>query len=209
MKSLFPAGEWRCFERHQRIDLYNVLQGWCATLGPPTGLRQVSISRYSFGWWPSKIIAFLNVVEQLGWCSVGCITGGYALSAVAGNNLTPAVGIIIVSVCGVTVSFFGLRAVLKYEEFAWAVFFVIFMHVPSTAVRFGLHTNSDIPGLCTQKQDHMRTLTLHQNSRAQHWAGLASLFLQSCTVPAPLGVPSSQITTCNTQSTQARLKSSG
>jgi len=53
---------------------------------------------------------------------VGCITGGYALSAVAGSKLTPAVGIIIVSVTGFTVSFIGLRAVLKYEEFAWTVF---------------------------------------------------------------------------------------
>jgi len=24
------------------------------------------------GWWPVKIIAVLNVIEQLGWSSVGC-----------------------------------------------------------------------------------------------------------------------------------------
>lgn len=45
--------------------LGSMLTGWCATMGPSTGLRQVSICRYSFGWWPSKIIAALNAVEQI------------------------------------------------------------------------------------------------------------------------------------------------
>jgi len=45
--------------------LIYTIKGWCATLGPKTGLRQVSISRYSMGWWPVKIIAFLNVIEQV------------------------------------------------------------------------------------------------------------------------------------------------
>lgn len=43
--------------------------GFCATLGAPTGLRQISIARYSMGWYPNKIIAFLNTVTQLGWVS--------------------------------------------------------------------------------------------------------------------------------------------
>lgn len=50
--------------------------GWCATLGPGTGLRQMSISRYSFGWYPNKLIAVLNIISQAGWSAVGCITGG-------------------------------------------------------------------------------------------------------------------------------------
>ena len=102
-------------------------QGWCASMGPGTGLRQVSISRYSLGWWPSKIIAFLNVVEQLGWSSVGCITGGLALSAVSDGRINLVLGVVIIAVVGLVFSFVGLRAVLTYEEYAWAVFFVIFM----------------------------------------------------------------------------------
>lgn len=34
--------------------------GFCATLGAPTGLRQISIARYSMGWYPNKLIAFLK-----------------------------------------------------------------------------------------------------------------------------------------------------
>ena len=96
-------------------------------MGPATGLRQVSIARYSFGWWPAKIIAFLNVVEQLGWSSVGCITGGLALSAVSDGRVSLILGVVIIAVVGLCFSFVGLRGVLKYEEYAWAVFFVIFI----------------------------------------------------------------------------------
>ena len=50
--------------------------GYLATFGAATGLRQMSISRYSFGWWPNKLVALLNVIQQIGWAAVGCITGG-------------------------------------------------------------------------------------------------------------------------------------
>lgn len=96
-------------------------------MGPGTGLRQVAISRYSFGWYPSKIIAALNVVEQLGWSSVGSITGGLALSAVSDGRVSLVLGVVIVAVLGLIFSFVGLRGVLWYESWAWAIFFVIFM----------------------------------------------------------------------------------
>lgn len=96
-------------------------------MGPGTGLRQVAIARYSFGWWPSKIIAALNVVEQLGWSSVGSITGGLALSAVSDGRVSLVLGVVIVAVLGLIFSFIGLRAVLWYESWAWAIFFIIFM----------------------------------------------------------------------------------
>ena len=126
-------------------DVYHItcadyVKGWCATLGPGTGLRQVSIARYSFGWWPSKIIAFLNVVEQLGWSSVGSITGGLALSAVTDGNINLVLGVVIVATIGMIFSFVGLRGVLKYEEYAWFVFFVIFMIIFGEAARFADNT---------------------------------------------------------------------
>ncbi|KAK7722623.1 hypothetical protein SLS64_001160 [Diaporthe eres] len=101
--------------------------GWCATMGPGTGLRQVSISRYSIGWWPSKLIAALNVVEQIGWSSVGCITGGQALAAVSDGRLGSELGVVIAAVCAFVVSFVGLKAVFTYEKFAGLVLAVVFV----------------------------------------------------------------------------------
>lgn len=101
--------------------------GFAATFGPPTGLRQISISRYAFGWWPNKVIAALNTIVQIGWAAVACITGGLALTAVADGNLSLAVGIIILAVVATLISFVGLKAILIYERYAWFVFFIIFM----------------------------------------------------------------------------------
>lgn len=50
------------------------ITGFCATFGAPTGLRQISVARYSMGWYPNKIIAFLNTITQLGWVSFPAVS---------------------------------------------------------------------------------------------------------------------------------------
>lgn len=121
--------------------------GWCATMGAPTGLRQISISRYSLGWWPSKAMALLNVVEQIGWSSVGSITGGVALSAVSDGKIGSALGVVICAVAGLIISFFGLKVVFHYEKFAWLVFLVIFMVMYGETASFGdIHTPTTLEG---------------------------------------------------------------
>ncbi|KAK5631010.1 hypothetical protein RRF57_006725 [Xylaria bambusicola] len=103
------------------------LPGFAATFGAATGLRQISVSRYSFGWWPNKIIAALNATVQIGWAAVACITGGLALTAVADGHLSLVVGIIILAIVSMLISFVGLRAILIYERYAWIIFFAIFL----------------------------------------------------------------------------------
>ncbi|KAI1365874.1 permease for cytosine/purines, uracil, thiamine, allantoin-domain-containing protein [Xylaria arbuscula] len=103
------------------------LPGFAATFGAATGLRQISVSRYSFGWWPNKIIAVLNIIVQIGWSAVACITGGLALTAVADGHLSLIVGIVILAIVAMLISFVGLRAILVYERYAWVIFFAIFL----------------------------------------------------------------------------------
>ena len=126
--------------------LGSAVTGFCATMGPAMGLRQVAISRYSFGWWPSKIIAALNVIEQLGWSSVGCITGGLALSAVSNGRVSLVLGVVIIAVVGLCFSFVGLKGVLLYEEYAWAVFFIIFMIMYGEVAKYADNTPSELTG---------------------------------------------------------------
>jgi NCS1 nucleoside transporter family len=101
--------------------------GYCATFGAAMGLRQMSVSRFSFGWYPNKLIAVLNTIQQLGWAGVACITAGLALEAVADGHLSLAVGVIIVALVSLAISFIGLRAILVYERYAWFIYFIIFM----------------------------------------------------------------------------------
>lgn len=107
--------------------LGGAVTGFAAIFGAATGLRQISVSRYSFGWYPNKVIALLNTVVQIGWSAVACITGGLALTAVADGHVSLVVGIVILSVVAMLISFVGLKAILIYERYAWFIFFIIFM----------------------------------------------------------------------------------
>ncbi|EME43311.1 hypothetical protein DOTSEDRAFT_54173 [Dothistroma septosporum NZE10] len=107
--------------------LGGAVSGFCATMGAATGLRQISIGRYSMGWWPNRIIAALNTIQQIGWSAVGCITGGLALTAVSDGGVSIIPGIIIIACCSLAISFLGLRAILAYEKYAWLVYFIIFL----------------------------------------------------------------------------------
>ncbi|KAI1812868.1 permease for cytosine/purines, uracil, thiamine, allantoin-domain-containing protein [Poronia punctata] len=120
--------------------LGGAVTGFAATFGAATGLRQISVSRYSFGWWPNKLIAFLNTIVQIGWASVACITGGLALTAVADGHLSLVVGIIILAVVAMLISLVGLKAILVYERYAWIVFFTIFLIIFGETGRYADNT---------------------------------------------------------------------
>ncbi|RDW74245.1 putative nucleoside transporter [Aspergillus mulundensis] len=107
--------------------LGGALTGYSATFGAATGLRQISVSRYSFGWWPNKLIALLNSIQQMGWAAVSCITGGLALTAVSDGHVSLILGIVILAVVALIISFVGLNAIVVYERYAWIVFFIIFL----------------------------------------------------------------------------------
>ncbi|KAE8409612.1 permease for cytosine/purines, uracil, thiamine, allantoin-domain-containing protein [Aspergillus pseudonomiae] len=149
--------------------------GWCATMGPETGLRQVAISRYSLGFYPSSIIALLNVIEQLGWASVNCITGGLALSAVSDGHVSIAVGVVIVACISFLFSFIGLKGVLMYEQYAWMVFFVIFMIIyGESAHRANLAAPATVSGI-TRSGNVLSLISVVYGSSAS-WSSIVSDF---------------------------------
>ncbi|KAL7781804.1 permease for cytosine/purines, uracil, thiamine, allantoin domain-containing protein [Trichoderma afarasin] len=121
--------------------LGGAVTGYCATFGAATGLRQISVSRYSFGWWPNKLIALLNSIQQMGWAAVSCITGGLALTAVSDGHVSLILGIVILAVVALAISFVGLNAILVYERYAWFIFFVIFMIIFGETGRFADNTS--------------------------------------------------------------------
>ncbi|TVY41859.1 Vitamin B6 transporter [Lachnellula subtilissima] len=72
--------------------------GWCSTFCSATGLRQVSVAKYRFGWWPAKLIGLSNLNSQVGWAAVGCITGGNYLSAASDYSVSIILGVVIIAV---------------------------------------------------------------------------------------------------------------
>lgn len=144
-------------------------------MGPGTGLRQVAISRYSLGYYPSSIIALLNVIEQLGWASVNCITGGLALNAVSDGHVSIAVGVVIIACVSLLFSFVGLRGVLLYEKYAWIMFFIIFMIIYGEAAhRANLSAAPTVTGM-TKSGNALSLIGVIYGSSAS-WSSIVSDF---------------------------------
>ncbi|KAL6816209.1 permease for cytosine/purines, uracil, thiamine, allantoin domain-containing protein [Trichoderma camerunense] len=103
------------------------VSAYCATFGAAMGLRQIFVSRYSFGWYPNKLIALLNGIEQLGWTAVACISGGLALTAVADGHISLIIGVVIIATVSLVISFLGLGYILMYGRYAWILNLTIYM----------------------------------------------------------------------------------
>ncbi|CAG7950176.1 unnamed protein product [Penicillium salamii] len=161
-----------------------MVTGWCATMGPGTGLRQVAIARFSFGYYPSSIIALLNVIEQLGWASVNCITGGLALSAVSDGRVSIAVGVVIIACVSLLFSFVGLRGVLLYEKYAWMLFFVIFMIIYGEAAhRANISAPPTVSGL--ERSGNVLSLISVVYGSSASWSSIVSDFYVHYPVNTP------------------------
>lgn len=125
--NIFKLGFW---DGLAAIALFNALGvlpvAFFSTLGPKLGLRQMTISRFSFGWIGAKIMALFNVAACIGWSAINAIVGGQLILAVS-NGLIPIwVGILIIAALTTWVSIYGYKYVHRYERYAWIPMLFIF-----------------------------------------------------------------------------------
>ena len=104
-----------------------------STLGPRLGLRQMTISRFSFGWVGAAIMAVFNVAACLGWSAVNVIIGGQLVAAVTHNAIPRWLGILIIAALTTLVSIYGYRYVHRYERYAWMPMAVLFLIIAIVA----------------------------------------------------------------------------
>ncbi|KAF1930635.1 purine-cytosine permease FCY21 [Didymella exigua CBS 183.55] len=97
----------------------SVMVAYIATFGPKSGNRTMIFSRYSMGWWPSKIVVVLNIIVLLGYGMIDCVVAGQILSAVSGERMSVVVGIVIVAVIAWAITTFGYQIFHYYERWAW------------------------------------------------------------------------------------------
>src|SRR5215467_321069 len=102
-----------------------------STLGPKLGLRQMTISRFSFGWVGGIIMALFNVAACIGWSAVNVIIGGQLIAALTNGAIPRWAGILIIAILTTLVSIYGYRYVHRYERYAWIpmaiMFFIMFI----------------------------------------------------------------------------------
>ena len=103
-----------------------------STFGPKLGLRQMTVTRFSWGFYGAKLVALLNCIACVGWSVVNTIGGAQALEAVSDWKISAAAGVIVLAVATLAVGLFGYKIVHKYESYSWiptAITFLVMLGV--------------------------------------------------------------------------------
>src|SRR5947209_2119305 len=125
---VFGLGFW---DSVYAILIFNVLGAIpvavLATMGPRLGLRQMTISRFSFGWNGAAIMALFNVAACTGWSAVNAIVGGQLVAAVTGGTIGRPVAILAIAVITTIFGIYGYKYVHTYARYAWIPAAIIFL----------------------------------------------------------------------------------
>ncbi|KAF7338776.1 Cytosine-purine permease [Mycena sanguinolenta] len=89
-----------------------------ATFGPKLGARSMVQARFSWGVYGVGIPSFLNVLSTMVYMFLNTLIGGQLLARVS-NHLTPDVGIVVIALICLVISFCGYRALHWFEAIAW------------------------------------------------------------------------------------------
>ncbi|MBV8884324.1 MAG: cytosine permease [Chroococcidiopsidaceae cyanobacterium CP_BM_RX_35] len=124
---VFKLGFWDSVAAIAIFNLLGILPvSFFSTLGPKLGLRQMTISRFSFGWTGAKIMALFNVAACLGWSAVNVIVGGQLVNQITAGVVPGWVGVLIIAALTTYVSLYGYAYVHRYERYAWLPMLFIF-----------------------------------------------------------------------------------
>ena len=125
--NVFKLGVW---DGMVAILIFNALGvlpvAFFSTLGPKLGLRQMTISRFSFGWVGSILMALFNIAACICWSAVNVIVGGQLVLAVSNGSVPRWVGILIIAALTTLVSIHGYKYVHRYQRYAWIPMLFIF-----------------------------------------------------------------------------------
>jgi len=126
--TIFQLGFWDSVAIILIFNALGVLPvAFFSTLGPKLGLRQMTISRFSFGWVGSIIMALFNVAACIGWSTVNVIIGGQLVYALSNKTIPAWVGVLVIALLTTFVSIFGYKYVHRYERYAWIPMAIIFI----------------------------------------------------------------------------------
>ncbi|KAL1945935.1 hypothetical protein VTO73DRAFT_1937 [Trametes versicolor] len=101
-------------------------------------------ARYSFGYYGVIIPSFFNLCSMLGFCILNCILGGQTLASISNGHLSWSVGIVVIALISLFVSFCGYSVDLvgtlcssewkvllnsdnRYERLAWLPVLVVYL----------------------------------------------------------------------------------
>ena len=147
LSSFFGLGFWGSVLVIVAFNILGVLPvAFLSTLGPKTGLAQMPLSRFSFGYYGAILPAVFNALACIGWSAVNVVIGSSLLVAWSAGSIPFWAALLILAVITTLVSVFGYFIVHRYERFAWIPMFILFGYVFFAA---SSHFNVNIPASVT------------------------------------------------------------
>src|SRR5438067_210725 len=126
--SVFQLGFWDSVGAIVLFNIFGALPvAFFSTLGPKLGLRQITISRFSFGWTGAILMALFNVAACIGWSAVNAIVGGQLIEALSGGTVARPLPILVIAVVTTILSIYGYKHVHSYARYAWIPIAMIFV----------------------------------------------------------------------------------
>ncbi|KAJ6600015.1 cytosine-purine permease [Mycena vulgaris] len=95
-----------------------IIPAYFAIFGPKLGTRAMVHARFSWGVYGAAIPSTLNVLTTMGFLVLGILVGGQLLASVS-PHLTPTIGIVIIALVSLVVSFCGYQVIHWFESVAW------------------------------------------------------------------------------------------
>ncbi len=124
----FGMGFWDSFAAIVIFNALGVLPvAFFSTLGPKLGLRQMTLTRFAFGWVGGIIMAIFNVGACIAWSAVNVIVGGQLAVSLSNGAIPLWAGVIVIAILTTIVSIYGYRYVHFYERWAWIPMAVMFL----------------------------------------------------------------------------------
>lgn len=105
--------------------IFAFIPAYFTTWGPKLGLRQLCLSRYTFGYYGTIVPSLLSIIHGFGFCIMNSILGGQVLGSLA--PMGGSIGIMLIAAISLFISFSGLKAVNRYENFAWIPVLLVFI----------------------------------------------------------------------------------
>src|SRR5256714_12442657 len=125
--NVFALGFWDSIAAFIIFNVLGTLSvAFFSTLGRKLGLRQLTISRFSFGWIGTMVMVLCNFAACIGWSAVNVIVGGPLVAALSAGAIPQQVGVLVITILTTLVSIYGYKHIHRYERYAWIPMGVIF-----------------------------------------------------------------------------------
>ncbi|KAK3936011.1 permease for cytosine/purines, uracil, thiamine, allantoin-domain-containing protein [Diplogelasinospora grovesii] len=124
----FGLGFWDTFAVIVVVNFFiAAVVGYFGCFGPATGLRMLSVARFTFGVWGTRALLVLSTCGVMGWASVNSIAGALILTELSDGRCPLWAGNLIIGVCTAIISFFGYFAIHWFERICWVPMVVVFI----------------------------------------------------------------------------------